>query len=193
MAYEIYDAEFRKLAKRANQRMVELERRGLAPGAYKQVQGELAFYDRNTAEGRGARFSETGKGTRAMIDAQKSTLKRFLESRQSTLTGLKQIRKETIEASKESLGDWSEDLSDDEYFEMWDALPEDVRDRSFGSQTVVTMVQAAVRNAKDAGDDYSITDIVEAIQSAGSMEEAMRFIGITYEDLDAVEGLEGNE
>lgn len=193
MAYRIYDAELRSMAKRANQRMVELERRGMTPGAYKEVQGRLAVFGRKPAEGRGMRFSETGKGTRAEIAAQKKALEAFLGSRQSTLSGLKQIRKETVEASKKSLGDWSEDLSDQEYFELWDSLPEDVRDRSFGSQTVVTMVQAAVRNAKNSGQDYTISDIVGKIQSANSLKDAMNKLGITYEDMDAVSELKGND
>ena len=65
MAYKRFYKDLKLMAKRANQRMVELERRGMNTGAYNKVQGylEMMGAKKKKATGEGDRFEGSGKET----------------------------------------------------------------------------------------------------------------------------------
>ena len=66
-----FSAEIKKLAKRANQRMVELEQHAINSPAYKAVQATLEMMGRRAKTAFGRRFSETGKGTSVQYRVQR--------------------------------------------------------------------------------------------------------------------------
>lgn len=92
-----YNAEIKRLAKRANQRMVEMEKHGYTSPAYKAVQASLEMMGRRSNKATGRRFSETGKGTENELRQQLAELQRFLGSKTSTVKGYKQYRKDVYE------------------------------------------------------------------------------------------------
>lgn len=189
MAYQVFDNELRLMAKRANQRMVELERRGLAPSSYQAAQSKLAYLGRPARNGV-RRFSETGKGTRAEIAQMKKQIRQFLESPTTTLSGLRDVKKRTVESAKRRFGDFSKWMTDDEYMQIWESLGDE--QPGYGSQTVFELVETTVRTRKEAGKDVSIPEIVRTIQSSRNYSDAMKSLGITYEDIDQTEELRGN-
>ena len=82
-----FSTEVRRLAKRANQRMVELERHAINSPAYKAVQATLEMMGRRSKTAFGRRFSETGKGTENELRQQKAALEKFLNQQTSTVRG----------------------------------------------------------------------------------------------------------
>ena len=86
--------ERRKLAKRANQRMVRLERAGFDKFAYKKAQAYLYGMNRN-------RFRESRKATDIYHERRElAQLERFLSSTSSTPSGLKKKYKNAYETLK---------------------------------------------------------------------------------------------
>lgn len=90
--------ERHKLAKRANQRMIRLERAGLDKFAYKKAQAYLYGMDRK-------RFNESKKATDVYHERRElAELEKFLSSVSSTPSGLKKKYKNAYETLKSNFG-----------------------------------------------------------------------------------------
>ena len=117
--------ELKKLSKRANQRILRLEREfGKDTWATKKLRDKLATEPLQA-------WSKTGrvKVNKSMtITQMKSTIKatqQFLNSKTSTKRGIKQVRKTTIKNLAKSLGTEEEDLTDEEAEALYDMLSDD--------------------------------------------------------------------
>lgn len=117
--------ELKKLSKRANQRIVRLEREfGKDTWATKKLRDKLA------AEPLQA-WTKTGrvKVNKSMTTTQmKATIKatqQFLNSKTSTKRGIKQVKKTTIKQLAKSLGTDDEDLTNEEAEALYDMLSDD--------------------------------------------------------------------
>lgn len=117
--------ELKKLSKRANQRIVRLEREfGKDTWATKKLRDRLATEPLQA-------WTKTGrvKVNKSMtITQMKATIKatqQFLNSKTSTKRGIKQVRKTTIKNLAKSLGTEEEDLSNDEAETLYNMLSDD--------------------------------------------------------------------
>lgn len=185
MAEKRFYKDLKKLAKRANQRMVELERRGMETNAYESVQGylEMAGVKRKSATGR--RFSETGKATYNEYEVMKKFLDRFLNSKTSTVSGTKKFYNDVWEGAKRNLEIDKYGITKDEYLAIWENLPAKKKDRLYGSSTIIKMTSTALRKNDTLEDEnkMSVKEIVEEIQNSKNVKSAYKSLGITYKDM----------
>lgn len=185
MAEKRFYKDLKKLAKRANQRMVELERRGMETNAYEFVQGylEMAGVKRKSATGR--RFSETGKATYNEYEVMKKFLDRFLNSKTSTVSGTKKFYNDVWEGAKRNLEIDKYGITKDEYLAIWENLPAKKKDRLYGSGTIIKMTSTALRKNDTLEDEnkMSVKEIVEEIQNSKNVKSAYKSLGITYKDM----------
>lgn len=185
MAQKRFYKELRTLAKRANQRMVELERRGMDTAAYNAVQGylEMAGVKKNKATGR--RFSETGKATYNEMQVMKKFLNRFLGAKTSTVTGTKKFYEDVWQGAERNLNISNYDITKDEYMQIWESLPNKKKDRLYGSGTIIKMVSTALRKNEQEKDENALTvaEIITEIQASKNIKDAYNRLGITYKDM----------
>lgn len=157
--------ELKKLSKRANQRIVRLEREfGKNTWATKKLRDKLE------AEPLQA-WSKTGrvKVNKSMTTTQmKATIKatqQFLNSKTSTKRGIKQVKKTTIKQLAKSLGTDDEDLTNEEAEALYDMLSDDyVTD--ILKYIPASDFWALIEDAKEAGDSQEsfisrISDYIE--------------------------------
>lgn len=187
----IFDNEIRLMAKRANQRLVELANRGIKTPAAEATTAYLATLGRR-------RFSETGKGTRNQLERQKKALERFLNYETSTVTGFKRYRKKVEEGLKKHFNLDELGVSIDDILKVFEKLPQEKKDRLYGSDTYVEVVAAILRKRKrrkkDAVTDeaeLSLEDIISRIDEAGSLKEALKGFGLSFKDLRKGKGING--
>ena len=173
--------ELKKLSKRANQRIVRLEREfGKDTWATKKLRDKLE------AEPLQA-WSKTGrvKVNKSMtITQMKSTIKatqQFLNSKTSTKRGIKQVRKTTIKNLAKSLGTEEEDLTDEEAEALYDMLSDDyVTD--ILKYIPASEFWALIEDAKESGDsqDSFISRISDYIEFGNDVDMRNKLI-IIYE------------
>lgn len=121
---ELY-AELKKLSKRANQRLVRLEREfGKDTWASKKLRNRLESNPIQawTSSGRvKVNKSMTVTQMRAVIKATEQ----FLASKTSTVSGVKKVKKTTISGLAKSLGTDGDTLTNDEAEALYDMLSDD--------------------------------------------------------------------
>lgn len=171
--------ELKKLSKRANQRIVRLEREfGKDTWATKKLRNKLE------AEPLQA-WSKTGrvKVNKSMTVTQmKATIKatqQFLNSKTSTKRGIKQIKKTTIKRLAKSLGTEEEDLTDEEAEALYDMLSDDyVTD--ILKYIPASDFWALIEDAKEAGDnqDSFISRISDYIEFGNDVDMRNKLIMI---------------
>lgn len=117
--------ELKKLSKRANQRLVRLERAfGKDTWASKRLRNKLDIESLQS-------WTKTGrvKVNKSMTITQlKATIKatqQFLNSKTSRVKGVKEVRKSTISNIAKSLGTEEEELTNEEAETLYDLLSED--------------------------------------------------------------------
>lgn len=198
MASGVYSNELRKLAKSMNQRMLELEKRGIQSPAYQAVQARLAAIGRPENKKGMRRFSETGKFKNRNEMAQyKAILERFKEQETSKVSGYKKYRKRVLEGLQNRYDYKSMGLSDDDIMDFWEAMPDDERDRIYGSDETFMIVAAYTRDVK-AGrisndNALSMKEIVERINSSKSLTQALEKLGIKMQNyMDFKQGVINN-
>ena len=178
--------DLRKMAKRANERMRQLEKRDFNSPALKGVQAKLEMLGIRTDTARGRRFSETGKFQNKNEAAQvESVLRDFLEGRTSTIKGYKEYRRDILESAKEKYNYEEYGLSDEDYLSIWENLPDDEMDRFFGSEQIIAVVESYIKSksGEEKEGALSIGEIVDKLQSAQSFGGALRSLGLTAGDV----------
>ena len=143
--------ELKKLSKRANQRIVRLEKEfGKDTWATKRLKDKLAIEPLQA-------WSKTGriKVNKSMTITQlKATIKatqQFLNSKTSTKKGIKQIRKTTIKQLAKSLGTEEEDLTNEEAETLYNMLSDDYM-IDILKYIPASDFWALIEDAKEAGD-----------------------------------------
>lgn len=195
MAYKRFYKDLKAMAKRANQRMVELERRNMNTGAYNKVQGYLEMMGVKKKRASGRRFSETGKATYNEYQTMKKFLSRFLESKTSTLTGTKKFYDKVWQTANERMNLTERGISKDEYMKIWETLPDDNRERVFGSDTIINIVSTTLNKGtkKKNGQALTVEEIVTKIQNSSRVKDAYKSLGISYKDINENKKLGGIE
>ena len=171
--------ELKKLSKRANQRIVRLEREfGKDTWATKYLKEKLATEPLQawTISGRvKVNKSMTVTQMKATIKATKE----FLNSSISTKRGIKQVKKTTIKQLAKSLGTEDEDLTDEEAEALYDMLSDDyVTD--ILKYIPASEFWALIEDAKEAGDtqDSFISRISDYIEFGNDVDMRNKLIMI---------------
>ena len=117
--------ELKKLSKRANQRIVRLEREfGKDTWATKKLKSRLAS-DTLQAWTKKGRVKASKRMSEMQMRATIKATKQFLASKTSTRKGIKQIRKTTISRIAVSLGTEEENLTNEEAETLYNMLTDD--------------------------------------------------------------------
>lgn len=176
MANIIYNSQLRKLAKRANERIRQLERKEPSSPALKKVQAVLQYRGKQGKGSAGRRFSETGKGTRNEIMSTMKDITDFLNMKTSTVSGTRKLRKEVYQSADEEYGLSEYGITQDEYFEIWNELPDSERDRLFSSDRVIEIIQSVKQQKPE--NQYTISELINKIQSSKSIKDAYKNLGL---------------
>ena len=182
----VYDSELRKLAKRANQRMVRLEKARLNTPAYLQAQAILEMMGRKSATAKGRRFSETGTGTVNEIRQQKAALERFLNARTSTVSGTESMKKEIYNTANKNYNLEEAGISEEDYFELWENLPDEAERKYYAAYYIEVL--EAYQMKLDEGEikrenELSITDMLRMMEGSKNYKEALASIGLSVQDV----------
>ena len=189
-----YDDEYRKLAKRLNQRLVRGEQTGMNSPGIKSMKGILDTLGRK-------RFSETGKAaSKEELEFMKKQLKRLEKEETTTTTGYKEYRNRVLDKAREKFGLEELGVSDEEYLDIWENLADDKSKRIYGSDIYIAVVKAVKR--KGGGDvpidSKQITEILEneanklrnskgklsKAASAKAYRNALKEMGISTRDVN---------
>lgn len=175
-----FSNELRKKMKTANQRMRRLEEKGAASPAYRAIQGVLQMLGVNgTATGR--RFSETGKFRDANQARQMERIvNNFLGQQTSTVSGNKQYRRQVMKAAEERFNLSEAGISEEEYMQIWENLPDNENERLYGSDEIVNIVKELKRQGAVDQDEsaMSIGDIVSQLQREGDLRSTLTDLGL---------------
>ena len=183
----LYSEQLRKLAKAANQRMVELEKRGYNAPAYQSVQARLAALGRTKYETtKGYRFSETGyfknRNEAAQVEA---TLRRFMyEQETSTLTGYRKYRKEVLQGLRERYDYTEYGITDDEILEFWESMPDTERDRLYGSDEELMIVSKFLVDKRKNAEILNQVSGMSNAAAARKLRRKAEYKGIKAKDIE---------
>lgn len=188
MANKRYYKDLRLLAKRANQRMVELEKIGMRSPAYQAVQGKLEILGRSGTSDHGRRFSETGKATYNEYMRQKKVLEEFLGHKTSTLRGAHSYEKNIYDTASDWYGLDEAGISREQWAEFWQNMPGKHRDRMFSSDRIISMVKAYTKKNGylEPEDTLTMSEIASEIQAQSTLKGAYKSLGITYKEANAM-------
>ena len=182
-----YDAEVRQLAKRANQRMVEMERHGLQSPAYKAVQASLEMMGRRSNKAQGRRFSETGKGTENELRQQKAELEKFLGQKTSTVMGYKQYRKDVYKGADKEFNLKKAGISQEDFEYLWEELPDKEEDRKYYAAFYIEVMETYEMKVKSGQikreNALNITDMIRILEGSENLQSALNEIGINMGDI----------
>lgn len=182
-----YNAELKKLAKRANQRMLEMEKHGFTSPAYKSAQATLEMMGKRSNKTIGRRFSETGKGTENEIRQQMKVLQNFLESETSTISGYKEYRKRVYEGANKQYNLVGAGISQEDYEYLWENLPDNERDRKYYASFYIEVLETYEMKIKTGEikeeNRLNITDIIRILEGSTNLKSALKEIGIDISDI----------
>ena len=177
--------------KAANERMRQLERAGINSPAYQALQGKLEILGKQKKGDRGRRFSETGKATYNEMQLQMKMLDEFLNQDTSTLKGARSYYDEVWASANANNNLAAAGITREQWFKFWESMPDKKKDHTYGSDVIVTIVQAyAMKNGSLENEGkMSIEDIASAIQDSENYKAAYTSIGLGYKDMRAAKSL----
>lgn len=177
--------ELRLKEKAANERMRQLEKKGLNSPAYQSVQAQLEILGKQTKGNRGRRFSETGKATYNEAELLNKILDNFLyEQSTSTVKGAKEYQKDVWESANENNKLSEAGINREDWLHFWESMP-DKKDRMYGSSQIVAMMRAySMKNNKlDDQDKMSVEEIADEIQNSKNLKSAYKALGLNYDEV----------
>lgn len=180
-----FSNELRLKEKAANERMRQLEKKGLNSPAYQSVQAQLEILGKQTKGNRGRRFSETGKATYNEAELLNKILDNFLyEQSTSTVKGTKEYQSDVWESANENNKLSEAGISKDDWLHFWESMP-DKKERMYGSSQIVAMVRAySMKNNKlDDQDKMSVEEIADEIQNSKNLKSAYKALGLNYDEV----------
>ena len=182
-----FSAEVRRLAKRANQRMVELEKRAMNTPAYQAVQAALEMMGRRSKTALGRRFSETGRGTENELRQQKAELEKFLNQKTSTVSGYKEYRKEVFEGADKKYGLTKAGISQEDYERLWLELPDKEKDRMYYPSFYIEIMEVYEMKRQSGQikqeNELTLTDIIRILEGSKNLKSALKDIGLEMGDI----------
>ena len=180
--------DLRAKAKRANQRLVRLEKAGKKSPAYLAAQAKLEMLGRKAGADIGRRFSETGKATYNEYEALSKVLDEFLSQKTSTVGGFTKyvddvwagaLKSEKITTDLEKAG-----ITKEQWFDMWRALP-DKKKRNFdSSEYIEALAVYNVKGGKVSGEEFDVESMIKEFESNSTIKGAYKAIGISDSDYE---------
>jgi hypothetical protein len=177
--------DLRLKEKAANERMRQLEKRGLNSPAYQSVQAQLEILGQRTKGNRGRRFSETGKATYSERELLNKILDTFLyEQETSTVKGAKEYEREVWDTANKNNKLSEAGITRADWLEFWKNMP-DKKDRVYGSSHIVAIVRAySMKNNKlEDEDKMSVEEIAEEIKNSKNLKSAYRALGLNSDEV----------
>lgn len=181
-------ADLKAKAKRANQRLVRLERQGKKSPAYLAAQAKLEILGRQTGSDIGRRFSETGKATYNEYQAISKILDEFLDQKTSTVKGFNSyidnvwnsaIKSKNIAVDLEKAG-----ITKEQWFEMWSALPDKNKRNFDSSEYIEALALYNVKNGEIKGGEFDVTQMITDFEKQKDISSAKDAIGLSEHDYD---------
>lgn len=178
--------ELRLKEKAANERMRQLELRGIKSPAYLAVQAQLEMLGKRTKGDRGRRFSETGKATYAEMEVLNKMLDEFLGHQTSTIKGAKKYEKDIWETANKNQKLAEAGISKKDWLDFWASMP-DKKERLYGSSQIVAMIRSyTIKNGKLADDQkMSVQEIADEIQNSKDLKSAYKALGLSRQEVNA--------
>ena len=177
--------ELRLKEKAANERMRQLELRGIKSPAYLAVQAQLELLGKRTKGDRGRRFSETGKATYAEMEVLNKMLDEFLGQQTSTIKGAKQYERDVWETANKNQKLAEAGISKKDWLDFWAAMP-DRKERLYGSSQIVAMIRSYTIKNKNKSDDQkmSVQEIAQEIQNSKDLKSAYKSLGLDRSEVN---------
>lgn len=170
-----YDAELRRLQKVANERMRQLEMQDIKSPAYKAVQARLEILGKERKGNRGRRFSETGKGTYNEREMQKKILREFLAGKTATVSGAKDYYDRVWATANKDDKLSNLGITRDQWFEFFENLPDQKKDRMFYSQQVKIFKEFMRKNGELVDKNkLTVEQIANSMQNAEQLNDVYK-------------------
>ena len=209
-----FDKNLKRLAKKANRRLRELEAKKYKSPAYKAVQAQLEMMGVRKRSAKGRRFSESGKAIdQNDLRQQLSVINRFLSAKTSTRTGYEEYREEIYKSANEiyKLSDFG--ISQEKYEEIFDALPDEIADRMYYAEYYIQVTEAYQVKIKEQIEKISndtnrseaqkkaeievlnenkldIKEIIDIMESSEDYKKALSKIGLNIKDVNKIKKLQ---
>ena len=193
MAYKREYSEIRRKAKIVNERMRQLEKKGIKSPAYKAAQAKLEMLGKDITKSGGRRFSEKSYYEYREAEAINKVLDDILGYKTSTLTGAKNyydtVWKNAL--ANPTLRLKESGITREQWFEFWENMPNKEKDRMFESSQVVSfLTQYVNKHGKLENENaMSAKEIAETIQASGSLSAAYDALGLDMLDNDESDDL----
>lgn len=176
----VYDYEYRRLAKAANQRFREFEKRGMTTPAMLNAKAHISMT--RGIKGDHARFSETGKAADASaLEKEKEYIRRFLNMETSTVSGYKEYREKILTTSEEKYNYTDYGLTDDDWLDIWENLPD--KERRYGSEQYIAVVELAMQK-KRTKKPLDIGKLVQRFNAGKTYGAAAKAVGLTTKKIN---------
>lgn len=178
--------ELRLKEKAANERMRQLELRGIKSPAYQSVQAQLEMLGKRTKGDRGRRFSETGKATYAEMEVLNKMLDEFLKQQTSTIKGAKEYERDVWETANKNQKLAEAGISKKEWLDFWASMP-DRKERLYGSSQIVAMLRSyTIKNGKVKDDQkMTVQEIADEIQNSKDLKSAYKALGLSRQEVNS--------
>lgn len=181
-------ADLKAKAKRANQRLVRLERQGKKSPAYLAAQAKLEILGRQTGADIGRRFSETGKATYNQYQAISKVLDEFLAQKTSTVKGfnsyIDKVWQSAIKSEKVAIDLNKAGITKEQWFEMWSALPDKTKRNFDSSEYIEALALYNVKNGEVRGGEFDVSEMIKDFEKQKDLSSAKDAIGLTEHDYD---------
>lgn len=183
-SYEQLLPIYRKLAKRADQRLVRLEKYGesrpaVMDWAYKKAAYEATLYGSTKQK---PRFNIKPPETEQQLRRKIAAMQNFLEMKSSTKAGIKEIDKRRLDSLNEAFGKMDPDFGDiplNKWLELHESGAFKRLDDKYGFYTTMEAIgtiqkdKDKIRDLMQQAEDENIT-LKEKIKEDGSYDIALR-------------------
>ena len=186
-----YYSDLRTLAKRANQRMRELEKRDAQSPAYQAVQAKLEMLGKRATDSKGRRFSESGKATYNEYESLRSVLEEFLfKQKTSTVRGyneyVESVWQGALSSNKIATDIKAAGITKDQWFAMWSSIP-DKKHRTYDSEEYIQAL--AQYNQEHENENFDVSSLMKDFEAATDLKSAYAGLGLSMADIETAANL----
>lgn len=183
MAYKREYKDIQRMAKVVNERMRQLEKKGIKSPAYRAIQAELEMRGKRGTENYGRRFSEGKMYTYADAVSLRSVLSKALGRQTLSITGAKKYYDDVWAGAlaNPALKLKENGITREQWFDFWENMPTKEKDRTYGSEQNVKLLIEYTRQHGKLGVDNAMTaeEIAAEIQASTSLKDAYKKLGIS--------------
>ena len=183
MAYKREYKDIQRMAKVVNERMRQLEKRGIKSPAYRSLQAELEARGKRGTDNYGRRFSEGKMYTYADATSLRSLLTKALGRQTLSITGAKKYYDDVWAGAlaNPTLKLKENGITREQWFDFWENMPSKEKDRTYGSEQNVKLLIEYTRKHGKLGVDNAMTaeEIAAEIQASSSLKNAYDRLGIS--------------